>query len=479
MRVRDDPHRLLEVADLRRLEQAQATDHRVRDVLVAQPGDDRVAVLVFAVQDGDVVGAAGGPVDDGRLDRIDDDDGLVLGPGTGDDPDRGSVGALGAEALVGFDPGHVLADQPVGGGQDVTHGTEVLLQPETTRRPGSRHARVMDRRPTEARIELHEGGEAGSPESIDGLVVVAHDHDVVRAVRRAAEQLDELDLGDVRVLELIDEQVSKLALVATQDVGPRPEQLDDRTDLAAEVEGAPLRELGLVRAVHPGELDEAQDFERGPVGDVGVGEGVDARLVLVREPAPWMGVPIAGDRPSGLTSRHLLGALGVVLARLAGGLGTLVGAHTRIGAADRAERPQVALELESSEGGVEATVARLEDALLLGDEGIEGGRRDELVLASIDELDERAEPPGRRVVDQPEAVSDVLEQQQLADPIEDLRARRQPGIGGVLGQDPLAEAVEVADRQAGGDRRARRVPDTVLELRGRLDVVGQDEDLLW
>ena len=44
------------------------------------------------------------------------------------------------------------------------------------------------------------------------------DHDVVGPVGRPAEQLDELDLGDVRVLELVDQDVAELALPAAQDV---------------------------------------------------------------------------------------------------------------------------------------------------------------------------------------------------------------------------------------------------------------------
>ena len=59
VRVRDGAERLLEVADLGRLEQAQPADDGVRDVLVAQPGDDRLAVLVLAVQDRDVRPARG------------------------------------------------------------------------------------------------------------------------------------------------------------------------------------------------------------------------------------------------------------------------------------------------------------------------------------------------------------------------------------------------------------------------------------
>ena len=47
-----------------------------------------------------------------------------------------------------------------------------------------------------------------------------------------------------------------------------------------------------------------------------------------------------------------------------------------------------------------------------------------------------------------------LQQQDLGDAIEHVGPRRQPGIRGVLGQDPLAEAVEVGDRHAGAGGRA-------------------------
>jgi hypothetical protein len=47
------------------------------------------------------------------------------------------------------------------------------------------------------------------------MVIVADDHGVVGPVRRPPEQLDELDLGDVGVLELVAEEVAELALPAT------------------------------------------------------------------------------------------------------------------------------------------------------------------------------------------------------------------------------------------------------------------------
>ncbi len=109
--------------------------------------------------------------------------------------------------------------------------------------PGGVAVGVVRGRPREAVVELGEGGEAGAAEAVDRLVVVADDHDVVRPVRRPPEQLDELDLGDVGVLELVDQEVAELALPAAQDVGPGLEQLRDGGDLLAEVERAAAREL--------------------------------------------------------------------------------------------------------------------------------------------------------------------------------------------------------------------------------------------
>ena len=80
-RVRDRAERLLQVADLRRGEQAQPADDGVRDVLVAQPRHDRVAMLVLAVQHGDVRPALRRAVL--VADGVDDRDRLVLRAGAG------------------------------------------------------------------------------------------------------------------------------------------------------------------------------------------------------------------------------------------------------------------------------------------------------------------------------------------------------------------------------------------------------------
>ena len=53
-----------------------------------------------------------------------------------------------------------------------------------------------------------------------------------------------------------------------------------------------------------------------------------------------------------------------------------------------------------------------------------------------------------------------------------------PASGALLDEDPVAEAVEVGDGEAGPDGGAEGRLEAVRELLGRLDVVGQDEDLL-
>ena len=82
------------------------------------------------------------------------------------------------------------------------------------------------------------------------------------------------------------------------------------------------------------------------------------------------------------------------------------------------------------------------------------------------------------MVDQVEVRPELAEQEQLADAVEDVRVAGHVRIGGALAQDPMAEAVEVRDAQAGGGRGAHALVDPLAQLARRLDVVGQDEQLL-
>ena len=247
VRIRDGAQALLQVPDLRRGEQREAAHHRVRDVLLLQPGDDRLAVLVLPIQDRHLrPGRARVVV---RLHGVHDGHRLVLRPATDDDLHLAAVLAAGPQPLVRLEAGGVVHDQPVGGGQHLADRAEVLLDAQDGRLAGRRAVGRVGGWPAEAPVELGEGGKAGAAESVDGLVVVAHHHHVVRPVRRASQQLDQLDLRDVRVLEFVHQQVAELALPAAQDVGARLEELRHRRDLLAEVERTPPVELLLVRAI--------------------------------------------------------------------------------------------------------------------------------------------------------------------------------------------------------------------------------------
>ncbi len=411
------------------------------------------------------------------LDGIDDGDRFVLWAGAHDDLDRVAILALGHQPLGRLEAGLVLLDEPAGRGQDVPDRPEVLLQAQARRRARRRAIRRVGWRSREARIELGEGGVAGAAEPVDALVVVAHDHHVVRPVRRPAEQFDQLDLGNVGVLELVDQQVAILALEPAQHVGPRPEQLGHGGDLLAVIERAAACQFLFVGAVYAGELCQAHDLQGGAVRLVGRRQPGDPWLILRREPAGGHGLAGAGDRPARLTVGGASGLVRTIRALLAAFLRALVGAHLRVVASNLAQWREVALQHEPLDCGGVAPKASLVDTLLLGHERIEVVRRDELVLASIDEPDEVTEVPVGAVVDQTQVGSQVLDQEHLADAVEDIGPWRQAGVGRVLGQDPLAEAVVVADRHPARHRHPDRRLQTLAQFRGRLDVVRQDQEM--
>ncbi len=274
VRVRDRPEALLQVTDLGGGEQRQAARDRVWDVLVTQTGDDGVAVLVLAVQDCHVrpmrvVGIHPG------ADRVHDGHGLVLRPGTRDELDGVAGRPLRPEALVRFVARCVALDEAVRGGEHMPDRAEVLLDTHPRGWSGRRTIRVMRGRHRKPTVELAERGIARATESIDRLVVVANDHHVVGTVRRPAQQLDELDLGDVGVLELVHEQVAELALPAPEQVRSHLEQLRDGSDHLAIVERATGDQLRLIRTVDGREFGQAHHLQGGAVDDVGVREFVD------------------------------------------------------------------------------------------------------------------------------------------------------------------------------------------------------------
>ena len=82
------------------------------------------------------------------------------------------------------------------------------------------------------------------------------------------------------------------------------------------------------------------------------------------------------------------------------------------------------------------------------------------------------------MVDERQVRADVPQQQHLADAVEDVGPGGQAGVGRRLGEDALAEAVEVGDRDPRPDRAADRLVQALLQLARGLHVVGEDEELL-
>ncbi len=360
------------------------------------------------------------------------------------------------------------------------HRAEVLLDPEMRRRAGRCGRRVVGRRAREPRVELGERREAGAPEPIDRLVVVADDHDVVGPIGRPAEHLDQLDLGDVRVLELVDQDVPELALPAAQDVGAGLEQRRDAGDLLAVVEGAAARELGLVGVEDGGELGQPEDLERGAVDDVGRLERVDARMVLGVEPRAPLGPPGAGDRATGL-------AVGGLRQRRPG---RSAGSSPRASARSFWRTHAYAPRIERSGQRLPCAASRSTAASKLPLRSSKTRRssatnRSNTSGPTSSSFARLMNPTNvliaqfeRRVIDERQVREDVAQEQRLADTIEHVRPSRQPGVARVLGQDPMAEAVEVRHRDAAANGRPDRGVQPIPQLARGLHVVGQEQDLL-
>ena len=313
---------------------------------------------------------------------------------------------------------------------------------------------------------------ARAAEAIDGLVVVTDDDHVVGLVRAAADQLEQQDLGHVGVLELVHEDVPELVLVAANDVRPLGEQLDGQQLLLAEVEQAALAQRALVDAVCLRLFDEPQDVERLGVAHVGRREALDEALLLLRELLVPDGFAGSADIAAGL-------AVGDLACRVRTANGQLATDHLNL--------PQVAQRLSFTQPGngfVEGSGAllyleRLAARVCIGEVLI---RRDELVLGPADDVRETSGGVGiarHGVVDEMAELRPQLAQQQaLADLVEHFRTFGQSQLRPVIGQDTVAERVEVVHPQPAGDLKPERLLEPLHQLRGRPHVVRQDQHVL-
>ena len=243
--------------DLRALEEAQAPVDAVRHAGAEQRVLEHARLGVRAVEDrdlGECQTFLGQPLDD-----VDDERRLVDVRRRGHGAHRVALALGGPQVLA--QPRRVVADQGVGGVEDVALRTVVLLELDEVHR----HAG-----PAEVALDRLHVGDLRAPEGVDRLVVVAD-----REHRRvgAGEELEPPVLELVGVLELVDEQVREApAVVLAQRVVPRQE-LEAAQQELGEVDHA----LALAgRVVERVELDHAA-------------REIVACLDLVRRggPPPW------------------------------------------------------------------------------------------------------------------------------------------------------------------------------------------------
>ncbi len=157
---------------------------------------------------------------------------LVLGPVTRDR----AAGVPDREELLGL-AADVVGDDGVRRIEDRLGGAEVLLQ--------------HDRRHVgEGPFELQDVADVRAAPAVDRLVGVADDADV--AVR-LAQQLDDLVLGVVRVLELVDEDVPEALLVRGAHVVVGLQQVGRHHEQVVEVQGVGSQQPALVQRVDVGD----------------------------------------------------------------------------------------------------------------------------------------------------------------------------------------------------------------------------------
>ncbi len=233
--VGQDPQVRQGILDLAAVVELHAAEDLVRDARADELLLDDAALGVGPVEDGHVAEAHPALVGE-PADLAGDEAGLVdlvvAQPGG----DELAADAVGPQVLG--PAGAVVGDDGVGGVEDHLRRPVVLLEHH-------------DRRLGERLLEAQEVAEVGAAEAVDRLVDVADHHDVAALL---GQQAHELPLGDVRVLELVDEHVHEAGPPPGQHVGVVAQQLDGPHEEVVEVEGRGVLQALLVLGVDLGDL---------------------------------------------------------------------------------------------------------------------------------------------------------------------------------------------------------------------------------
>src|SRR4029077_8401056 len=116
----------------------------------------------------------------------------------------------------------------------------------------------------------------GAPETVDRLVRVPYHHQS-RAGCRRCQELQQLELGGVDVLELVDEDQAEATPQALEQLEVRLQELDRLDDQISKVEHAPAPHTFLVGLVGGGE--HAKAVARAGLGAEQKGGGVNQVLL--------------------------------------------------------------------------------------------------------------------------------------------------------------------------------------------------------
>ncbi len=261
--VGQQPDEREDVLDLPAVVELGPTHHLVGDAAELHRRLEREALRVGAVEDGAIT-----PRQAGRRMQAQDLAGdpvrlvaLVLGAVARD----GSAAVADGEELLGL-AADVVGNDGVGGVEDRLGRAEVLLE--------------HDRRHVgEGALELQDVADVRAAPAVDGLVGVADHADV--AVR-LAQQLDDLVLRVVRVLELVDEDVSEALLVRRTHVVTGLQQVRRHHEQIVEVEGVGRQQACLVLRVDVGDA-------------LAEGVGSAARVLAERLEVDQLGLGLADD----------------------------------------------------------------------------------------------------------------------------------------------------------------------------------------
>ena len=263
-------------AHLAPLEQAHAAAHLVRHAGALQLAHQRPRLQAHRAHEhrlllvGDALGGQPDDLGDHRA-------GLAVGVRRGPDLGRRPLGAVAGDQALGR-PVRDPRDHRAGGVEHGLRRAVVALEPDLggVREAPAEVGQVLRRRAAEA---------------VDALVVVAH-HDQAR--RAAAQQVEQLGLGVVGVLELVDQDVASLGPRGLEPVRVGPQQRQRAHDRLAEVLEPVLGQPAVVGLVDPRELGVAPAQQRlrrragagdrrlGPAAEVGRGH----QLVLAAVDAP-------------------------------------------------------------------------------------------------------------------------------------------------------------------------------------------------